>query len=469
MDRMQVLAKKNSRLSYYIVLAIMCFAIFLAIEAAVNNNIVRNEFAFSNTIVDIVCLFFALLLFGFSFSKAGDKKKPALAFKVLVTLVFATIFFSALANSIYGIPERYILLNLFVTLSYIVSGTFYLALWGYQKQFIKNSKMTLTVTVLITSVMLSYIAAVIINLFMPVTFIITPQGLYDETVFDLASFMMNCFCLTTLCIATFNSGMNLKKKLSFTSFLLVPAIHTVLILLYIVLGWDIILTSITSAAMILTLYIIFFNIHIEMENEIIHQEKEQIRLQFSAMISQIQPHFVYNSLSVIAALCEEDPGLAAEAANTFSDYLRKNIDFANKNNPVSFPEELNHIKTYIWLEQLRFPNKLKAEYDIRCTDFYVPALSVQPLAENAVKHGICKTKSGGTVRISSFEDDLYYVITVTDDGAGFDASKPVQDGKQHVGIENARFRIREMFNGSLDIESRPGDGTTVTIKIPKRK
>lgn len=469
MKEKQIPADNNSRSSHYVILGIMCFAIFLAISAAVKNNIVRDIYAFSNTIADIVCLFFSLLLFGFSFSKSGDKNKPALAFKLLVALVFTTIFFSALANSIYGIPDRFILLNTFVTLSYILSSAFYPALWGYQKQFLKRSEKSRTVTVLLCAVAVAYITAVIINLFIPVTFIITEQGVYDENVYDLASFIMNCVCLTTLCVATFTSGMNLKKKLSFLSFLLVPAIHTILGLLYNVLDWNIVLTSVTSVAMILTLYIIFFNIHIEMKNEIVEQEKEHIRLQFAAMISQIQPHFVYNSLSVISALCEEDPKLAQEAADTFSDYLRENIDFANKSKPVPFTEELKHIKTYIWLEQLRFPNKLQVEYDIRCTDFYVPALSVQPLAENAVKHGICKTRSGGTVRISSFEDDQSYIVTVTDDGAGFDISNTSEDGKPHVGIENARFRIREMFNGSLDIESKPGNGTNVTIKIPKEK
>ncbi len=469
MDKRQGFAKKISRSSYFVILGSMCFAILIVITAAFTNNIPRDIYAFSNTLIDIIGLVFLTLLFGFSFSGTGNIKKPTQAFKLLLTLVFTSVFFSSVANSMYKLPDRVILITMFTTLAYAFAGTFYLALWYYQKQFLKRSKKTRPVTILLTAATVVYITIVIINLFVPVTFTITKQGVWDYNVVDYTSFVMNCLCITIMGIATIISGMDLKKKLSFASFLTVPAFIAIINLLHYVLGWEIFLTSIEHVAMILTLYIIFFNIHIELENDIIKHEKEQIKLQFAATISQIQPHFVYNSLSVIAALCDEDPKLAAEAANTFSDYLRENIDFAGKDKPVTFAEELNHIKTYVWLEQLRFPNKLKVEYDIKCTDFYVPALSVQPLVENAVKHGICKTRSGGTVKIISFEDDLFYTVTVSDDGVGFDPSKSVNDGKQHVGIENARFRIREISNGRLYIESRPGESTTVTIKLPKRK
>ena len=469
MDKRQDIAKKNSKSSYFVILGIMCFAIIIAITVALNNDILRDINAFSNTLTEIIGLVFLTLLFGFSFSGNGDIKRPSQAFKLLVTLVFISVFFSSLAESMYRLPDSVVLITTFATIAYAFAGTFYLALWGYQKQFLKRTIITRPVTILLTAATLFYITVVIINLFVPVTFTITEQGVWDYNVTDFTSVIMNCVCITIMCIATFTSGMDLKKKLSFLSFLTVPAFVAIINLFYYVLRWEIFLPSIEHVAMILTLYIIFFNIHIELENEIIKHEKEQIKLQFAATISQIQPHFVYNSLSVIAALCEEEPKLAAEAADTFSDYLRENIDFAGKDKPVTFAEELKHIKTYVWLEQLRFPNKLMVEYDIKCTDFCVPALSVQPLVENAVKHGICKTRSGGTVRISSFEDENYYTVTVSDDGVGFDPSKSINDEKQHVGIENARLRITEMTNGHLDILSKQEEGTTVTIKLPKRK
>ena len=214
--------------------------------------------------------------------------------------------------------------------------------------------------------------------------------------------------------------------------------------------------------------LMFFNANDELEKDNLRYEKEQVQLQISAMISQMQPHFLYNSLAVIEALCEEDPKLAAKATGEFSEYLRENIDFADKNEPISFSEELNHIRTYVWLEKLRFPNKLNIEYDINCTSFYVPALSVQPMVENAIKHGICKKKDGGTVRIGTLETDECYIVSVSDDGIGFELLVHVNDGRKHLGIENTRCRIREMMGGSLTIESAPGSGTKVTITIPKQ-
>ncbi len=467
MEAKQANAKNNNKISYFVTLGIMGAAIFLVVTSAVKNDILRDKFAFSNTFVDVVCLIFLILLFGFSFSRTGDTKKTMQAFKVFLTLVFASIFFSALGNTVYGLPDKLAQIKTFATFSYIFSGTFYAAIWGYQKQFLKKTEKIGIVTVLLNTAALICIMCVIVNIFLPINFIITEQGVFAEGFTDYPSFIMNCFCITVICIATISSDMTLKKKLSFASFLPVPAFVAIMNLLHGILMWELVLPAVTSVGMVLPLYIIFFNIHIELENEIIKREEEQMRLRFAAMISQIQPHFVYNSLSVIAALCEDDPKLAGEAAITFSDYLRENIDFAGKSKPVSFAVELKHIKTYIWLEQLRFPNKLHIKYDIGCTDFSVPALSVQPLVENAVKHGICKTKAGGTIKLSTFEDTDSYIVTVSDDGAGFDVSQALNDGKQHVGIENARFRIKEMFGGNLYTESKPGEGTTVTIKLPK--
>lgn len=98
----------------------------------------------------------------------------------------------------------------------------------------------------------------------------------------------------------------------------------------------------------------------------------------------------------------------------------------------------------------------------------MPALSVQPLVENAIKHGICKTREGGTVKICTYETDQHYCILVSDNGAGFDTSQVPDDGRQHIGIENSRYRLRELVGGTLDVASSPGNGTTVTINIPRQ-
>ena len=107
-------------------------------------------------------------------------------------------------------------------------------------------------------------------------------------------------------------------------------------------------------------------------------------------------------------------------------------------------------------------------YDIECTDFYIPALTVEPLVENAVRHGVRENPGGrGTVAIGARETPEHYEVYVRDDGPGFDPARVIDDGKPHVGIENVRERLRQVSGGALKIDSAPGEGTTATILLPK--
>ena len=117
-------------------------------------------------------------------------------------------------------------------------------------------------------------------------------------------------------------------------------------------------------------------------------QKELYEARVSIMTSQIRPHFMYNALTSIAMMCTIDPPAAQEATVTFAKYLRENMDSLKQNSPVPFSQELDHLKKYLYIEKLRFQNKLNIEYDITVTDFVLPLLSVQPLVENAVKHGV---------------------------------------------------------------------------------
>ena len=204
----------------------------------------------------------------------------------------------------------------------------------------------------------------------------------------------------------------------------------------------------------------------------IEAEKREMELKLqeshiSIMLSQIQPHFLYNTLNSIYQLCETNPMLARSMVNSFSEYLRNNLSTLEETGLISFETELSHIKTYLEIEKIRFEDTLEIEYDIQCVDFSLPVLTVQPIVENAVKHGTSKKRGGGRVVISTLEDAENYIIKVSDTGCGFDVSKPKDDGKRHVGIENVRQRLSNMCGGSLTIESEVGVGTLATIKIPK--
>ena len=186
-------------------------------------------------------------------------------------------------------------------------------------------------------------------------------------------------------------------------------------------------------------------------------------------MSQIQPHFLYNALGSISVLCDINPVSAREATVHFAEYLRMNMDSMKQRTPIPFQTELNHIETYIWLEKMRFGEKLQVIFDIKARDFQVPALSVQPIVENAVKHGICRKEGGGSLWITTWESEQAYHIVVQDDGIGFETEQVLQfnDGKLHIGIKNVRERLAMMVDGELQISSKPSQGTVAKISIPK--
>ena len=199
-------------------------------------------------------------------------------------------------------------------------------------------------------------------------------------------------------------------------------------------------------------------------------EKELYEAKVAVMTSQIQPHFMYNALTSIAMMCQIDPETAQEATVTFAKYLRGNMDSLKQTKPVPFEVELEHLKKYLYIEKLRFGKKLNVEYDIKATDFCIPMLSVQPLVENAVKHGVGMKKKGGTVTISTRETDSAFEVIISDNGVGFDTSAPkADDGRSHVGMENTRSRLKQMCGGEITIQSTVGEGTTATITLPKEE
>ena len=205
---------------------------------------------------------------------------------------------------------------------------------------------------------------------------------------------------------------------------------------------------------------------LEQEWKMAEQEKEMNAMHQEVMLSQIQPHFLYNSLTAIAQLCEKNPHEAKKATISFANYLRGNMNALKSREPVPFEKELEHVENYFALEQMRFGDALELIYDIETMDFRVPVLTVQPIVENAVKHGI---KRHGTVMLMTRELSDGYEIQIKDDGIGMNIEKKADDGKTHIGIENVRYRLKEMCGGTLTYYSEPGKGTTAIIWIPKEK
>ncbi len=197
-------------------------------------------------------------------------------------------------------------------------------------------------------------------------------------------------------------------------------------------------------------------------------QKELYEAKVGVMVSQIRPHFIYNALTSIAMMCTIDPETAQEATVTFADYLRGNMDSLNQSKPVPFTTELEHLKKYLYIEKMRFDDLLNVEYDIQTVDFQLPLLSIQPLVENAVKHGVGMKEDGGTVTIATKETDTAYEVIIKDDGVGFDPDAPKEDdGRSHVGMENTKKRLHDLCGARVEITSVIGEGTTAKVILPK--
>ncbi len=212
-------------------------------------------------------------------------------------------------------------------------------------------------------------------------------------------------------------------------------------------------------------YYLVIHVHISQQ---VNEEKEiKLREQrVSLMLSQIQPHFLYNTLNTITALCRANPKLAEETTIKFSRYLRENMYSMGENDTHPFSQELEHTNIYLDIEKLRFGDRVKVEYDIKSDDFNMPILTLQPIVENAVKHGICKKIEGGTVKISTEKKGRDHIITIIDNGIGFELEKTLNDGRPHIGIQNVNERLKSTVKAEMEITSFIGIGTTVRIIIP---
>ena len=231
-----------------------------------------------------------------------------------------------------------------------------------------------------------------------------------------------------------------------------------------------IFVALFAVAMVMVLKLIPHSINattkakeLEMEKIVLNAALAESRI--STMMSQIRPHFIYNTLGSIEQLCKLDPPKAGDLVHNFAKYLRGNFGELDNPKPILMSQEMEHVHYYISIENVRFPD-MTFTFEMNSEDFNIPALTIQPIVENAIKHGLMKLPRGGTINVVSYETDTDYCILVVDDGVGFDTSVLI-DERKHVGLRNIRERLKVMVNGKLEIESTVGVGTKVLVTIPK--
>lgn len=204
----------------------------------------------------------------------------------------------------------------------------------------------------------------------------------------------------------------------------------------------------------------------ELEKAQIHLVESRLALEHSkneTLMAQIQPHFINNSLMALRYQCFDYPEIYENLTN-FSRYLRSHFEALGDTRLIMFEQEMENIEAYLALEKCNFGDRLRIEYDIDCDDFLIPALSVQPLVENAVRHGVATYEKGGTVQINTHRADGEIIIEVIDKGFGKSNITPQQETRKGIGVENVRARLKSMSRGKLKIVGNE-QGTTARITI----
>ena len=196
-----------------------------------------------------------------------------------------------------------------------------------------------------------------------------------------------------------------------------------------------------------------------------HQQREIANQRAGLMVLQMRPHFIYNTMMGIYYLCDQDAKKAKQVTLDFTTYLRKNFTAIASEDTVPFTAELEHTRAYLAVEQAQFEDELIVSFDTPHTMFRIPPLTLQPIVENAVKHGLSSTKEPLHVFVLTRKTETASEIIVEDDGKGY---APTDDNEPHIALNNIRNRLEMMCKGNLEIKPREEGGTLVKVTIPNQ-
>lgn len=418
----------------------------------------KDSYIFNATVCVIGILMFLVHTVSIIFKK--DKRKDELClldffiFTILHFSIYLTFTFIRMSYSSNGF------IIAFYTSFYLMNNIELLLLFRYMKSYTELPKKTNMVLTIINICSFGIFCLLdIINVFTGM-FFTAENGVYIRSKAMILSqgyqfVMFGVIFVTSIS----NKKLNVREKLAFGLYCVLPFIAIILQNAF--KGY-----AIAYASIIVAIEVLFVFTSLRKNLEISRQNEKLKEVQIQLMLSQIQPHFIFNSLSSISTLITIDPNKAQEELDNFTEYLRSNLSSLTNVRLIPFEDELKHIKTYISLEKLRFEDRINIIYDLKVTDFYVPVLCVQPIVENAIKHGILKKAEGGTVKIKSYENADEYIIEIEDDGVGFDMNQ-VSSEDNHYGLNNIMYRINSMSKGNIEIKSEINKGTNVVIILKK--
>jgi two-component sensor histidine kinase len=387
-----------------------------------------------------------------------DDENRLFAFIVFTGVHFATyLIFTLLKDTCKSDP----FIMGFYTTFYIMNNIEVLLLFLYTLSYIPMSKKVKDISsIVVFSLFVIYVILDLINIPAGI-FFYAEGGKYMRagTMFFSQLYQFVAFAVVFL-LAVFNKKTNMSEKIAFTAYCLLPLIA--IVIQNFLEGY-----AIAYLSIIVSIEMLFLFVNVKKNIALAEEERRNKEAEVKIMMSQIQPHFLYNTLASISTLIAIDPDKAQKALDDFTEYLRLNLSSLTDTSLIPFSIELKHVQTYLSLEKMRFDERLNVIYDIKTEDFLVPPLSIQPLVENAVKHGIIKKIEGGNIWIKTYETPRAYIIEIKDDGVGFDTSLYSSEDHKHVGMNNVRTRLSSMCHGELEITSEIDKGTTTVVTLYK--
>lgn len=322
---------------------------------------------------------------------------------------------------------------------------------------IKNSLLFKIVTALMGIHILILIVSQSTNVF----YYVTP----DNQFFRGSLWVLWLIPLVVIMILNITELFRKRKKLSkkyFIALLVYLLPMTVSIIVHMFLSVELfVVFGMVILALIMLSFILSDNIeqYTRQQQDIAHQRAE-------IMVLQMRPHFIYNSMMAIYYLCKLDADKAQQVTLDFTTYLRRNFAAIASENTVPFKDELEHTRAYLALEQAQFEDRLFVSFDTKHTMFRVPPLTLQPLVENAVKHGMNPDGDPLSIFVTTRQIKGGSEIIVENDGPDFN---PASDNEPHIALKNIRERLEMMCKGKMDISPRTGGGTVVRVTIPAPK
>ena len=311
----------------------------------------------------------------------------------------------------------------------------------------------------VMGLLIAYFIMVVVAQFTDVFYYVTPNNEFIRgKLWALAMAPMPAMLLLNL-IAILRRRKNLSKK-HLIGLLVYMIPMTITLTLHMFFSIEVFVVA-GMALLALIMYGIILSDNMEQymrgQQEIAHQKA-------SIMVLQMRPHFIYNSMMGIYYLCDQDAEKAKQVTLDFTTYLRKNFAAIASEEPIPFAEELEHTRAYLAVEQAQFEDSLFVNFDTPVTHFRIPPLTLQPIVENAVVHGLRQSKEPIHISVTTRDVGSTIEITVEDDGPGF---TPADNDEPHIALGNIRGRLEMMCHGTLTISARKGGGTSVKVALPR--